>query len=219
MYRLYSRLSVECLTIQPRSRHKIRVAESLFTFHSTLAPGIIPLRVTHALAPRSSESTCTRAACTLACFPESSIPSPAFLFHAPHNIRQEVLPGNEKRKSFSRSRFAWNETAGTRHLRDANMDISPNMVLSCQVTRQTPPFCCAQGRVQGTRAGSYVHSVGHSPRASTELHGTRRKFRASVMLWRFYFHFFDLLFLSPNSFYTIIKPYFPPNKNGNFNEF
>ena len=161
----------------------------------------------HALAPRSSGSTCTRAACTLACFPESSIPSPAFLFHAPHDIRQEVLPGNEKRKSFSRSRFAWNETAGSRHLRDANMSRSSNMVCSCQYARRTPPSCYAQGRVQGTRAGSYVHSARHSSQSPAEFHGARRMFRAPIMLWSFQFHFFCLLFFCKILFTCIILLY------------
>ena len=80
--------SIDC-----RSRHKVKSrSESLFAFHSTLAPSTLPLGVTHALAPRSSESACSRVACARSCFPESSVQLTAFLLHAPRDIRQEVLP-------------------------------------------------------------------------------------------------------------------------------
>lgn len=125
----------------------------------------------------------------------------------------------ESRKSCLRPRVPWNETAGTRHLRDANKDRSPNMVFSCQVARQTPPSCYAQGHVQGTRAESMFMCAGHSLRASTELHGTRRMFRASVFLWRFQFHFLDLLFCRQNSFYNAIIPLILHGRNYHFNEF
>jgi hypothetical protein len=115
----------------------------------------------------------------------------------------------ENRKSCLRPRVAWNETAGTRHLQDANKSRSPNMVFSCQVTRQIPPSCCAQVHVQGTRAESMFMCAGHSLQASTELHGTRRMFRASVFLWRFHSHYLSSFFCRQILFTLLLHHIFP----------
>lgn len=63
----------------------------------------------------------------------------------------------ENRKSCLRPRVAWNETAGTRHLQDANMNRSSNMVFSCQVARQTTSFLLRAGTRARHARRVYVH--------------------------------------------------------------
>ena len=114
----------------------------------------------------------------------------------------------ENRKSCLQPRVAWNETAGTRLLRGANMDQSPNMVCSCQChSRQIPPSCCAQASRARHARRVCVHVCRTFPASLYRVSRHAPQVSRVCFPMAFLFSFLDLLFFVAKFFlryyYTI----------------